>query len=151
LKEGASWQLRSCSLPRWLAYPGRVFSRGVTYDNAEVQDQSTRHEWSSRVIVPGVSKDKVSSELNSTLHVPKPVFIRSKIQNRAQLAPSAWSASLSSFTAVLTSSKFSAEMAHFACLVASIWDSSSVLNGPWCRDCGAASSICWYCCGCELY
>ena len=53
-----------------------------------------------------------------------------RMQNRhktAHKAPKFSRAILSSFTAVGTSSKFSAEIAHLACFCAAITDSSSVL------------------------
>lgn len=54
-------------------------------------------------------------------------------KNDVQCAPNACNAIRSSLTAVAESSKLSAEMAHLACFVACLMDSSSSLNGP-CDD-----------------
>jgi len=59
-----------------------------------------------------------------------------------QFAPSAPNAMRSSLTAVAASSKFSADMAHFACFVASMIESSSFLNEP-CENCWGGRTACW--------
>jgi hypothetical protein len=58
---------------------------------------------------------------------------RPTMENHVQCAPNACSAIRNSLTAVALSSKFSAEMAHLACFVACLIDSSSSLKGP-CDD-----------------
>lgn len=52
------------------------------------------------------------------------------VSGHSQLAPRLCNAILSSLTAVFTSSKLSAEMAHLACFCAASTDSSSVLYPP---------------------
>ena len=64
---------------------------------------------------------------------PKASSLQSYGFSSTQAAPKACSAALNSLTAVEESSKFNAEIAHFACFVAAMMESSSSLNGP-CDD-----------------
>ena len=76
----------------------------------------------------GYTTDRVPPSIRKRVIFGANTRVRKKIA--VQWAPNACNAMRSSLTAVAGSSKFSAEMAHLACFVACLMDSSSSLNGP---------------------